>query len=95
LPWGIGKLIRLILVLNPADAVQAEIALSVVDDNGFGWFCCVVCLHELDSPFEMTIFMRETTLAEFHRNDRKNCLGTLSSSPFPPIVGTARRNAFF
>ena len=28
---GIGKLIRLIFVLNSADAVQAEIALSVVD----------------------------------------------------------------
>jgi hypothetical protein len=95
LPWGIGKLIRLILVLNPADAVQAEIALSVVDDNGFGWFCCVVCLHELDSPFEMTIFMRETTLVEFHGSGEKNCLGTCSSLLSQLIVDTVHWNAVF
>jgi hypothetical protein len=71
---GIGKLTRLILVLNSTDTAQAEITLSIVDDNGFGWFCCVVCLHELDSPFEMTIFMRETTLAEFPGSDGKNRL---------------------
>ena len=70
--WGIGKLVRLILVLNSADTVQAEITLSIVDDNGFGWFCRVVCLHELDSPFDMLIFMRETTLAEFHGSAGKN-----------------------
>ena len=95
LSGGLSKLIRLILVLNSADTVQAEIALAIVDDNGFGWFCWVVCFHEAYSPFEVAIFMRETILAELHGSDEKNHLGTCSSPLFPLIVDIVYRNAVF
>ena len=49
--WGLSrsvdKLIRLIFTLNTSDAADAEIAFTIVDDNGFRRFGRGTRFHEI------------------------------------------------